>query len=103
MKHAFSGGQMTEEEHRKLGGRTDVDVSYQYLTFFMEDDAELARIKAEYESGRMLTGELKSILVRELTDLVTKHQAARSAVTDDIVREFMSVRQLETRGSVMSK
>ena len=33
------------EEHRKLGGDTSVDVSYQYLGFFLEDDARLAEIK----------------------------------------------------------
>ena len=40
-KHGFSGGRETEEEHRRLGGDTDVDVSYQYLSFFLEDDEEL--------------------------------------------------------------
>ena len=43
-RHGFSGGQETEEEHRRLGGDTEVDVSYQYLTFFLEDDEELERI-----------------------------------------------------------
>lgn len=43
-KHGFSGGKETEEEHRLLGGDTEVDVSYQYLTFFLEDDKELAEI-----------------------------------------------------------
>ena len=43
-RHGFSGGQETEEEHRRLGGNTEVDVSYQYLTFFLEDDEELERI-----------------------------------------------------------
>lgn len=45
-KYAFSGGQTTVEEHRELGGDPDVDVSYQYLTFFLEDDEELAKIAA---------------------------------------------------------
>jgi len=40
-KHGFSGGKETEEEHRMYGGDTEVDVSYQYLTFFLEDDEEL--------------------------------------------------------------
>lgn len=43
-KHGFSGGKETVEEHRRLGGDPDVDVSYQYLSFFLEDDAELERI-----------------------------------------------------------
>jgi tryptophanyl-tRNA synthetase len=45
-KYAFSGGQETVEEHRKLGGDPDVDVSYQYLSFFYEDDEELERLAA---------------------------------------------------------
>ena len=45
MRHAFSGGRDTKEEHRKLGGDTSIDVSYQYLLFFMEDDDRLLEIK----------------------------------------------------------
>ncbi len=43
-RHGFSGGRETEEEHRRLGGNTDVDVSYQYLGFFLDDDEEYAQI-----------------------------------------------------------
>ena len=43
-RHGFSGGRETEEEHRQLGGNPDVDVSYQYLSFFLENDEELAQI-----------------------------------------------------------
>lgn len=43
-KYAFSGGQTTIEEHREKGGNPDVDVSYQYLTFFLDDDAEVEHI-----------------------------------------------------------
>lgn len=45
LKYAFSGGKDTKEEHRQQGGNTEIDVSYQYLTFFMEDDERLAQIK----------------------------------------------------------
>ena len=45
MKYAFSGGRDTKEEHRRLGGNTALDVSYQYLSFFLEDDARLEQIK----------------------------------------------------------
>ena len=44
-KYAFSGGRATKQEHQKHGGDIEVDVSYQYLSFFLEDDAELERIK----------------------------------------------------------
>ena len=44
-KYAFSGGGATVEEHKEKGGNCDVDISYQYLTFFLEDDERLAQIK----------------------------------------------------------
>lgn len=44
-KHAFSGGQTTVEEHREKGGNCAVDISYQYLRFFLEDDEELNQIE----------------------------------------------------------
>jgi tryptophanyl-tRNA synthetase len=43
-KHGFSGGRETEEEHRRLGGDPDVDVAYQYLSFFLDDDDELSQM-----------------------------------------------------------
>ena len=43
-KHAFSGGQALAEDHRKYGGNPDVDVSYQYLGFLLDDDEEYRRI-----------------------------------------------------------
>jgi tryptophanyl-tRNA synthetase len=45
-RHGFSGGRETEEEHRRLGGDPDVDVAYQYLSFFLDDDEELAKLAA---------------------------------------------------------
>lgn len=44
MKNAFSGGREDVEEHRRLGGNPDVDVSYQYLSFFLEDDEKLKKL-----------------------------------------------------------
>lgn len=94
VKYAFSGGRDTKEEHRKLGGNTALDVSYQYLTFFLEDDARLEHIKQEYESGRMLTGELKKELIAVLQHLVGEHQKKRREVTKEVVKQFMTPRPL---------
>jgi tryptophanyl-tRNA synthetase len=61
-RHGFSGGRETEEEHRRLGGNADVDVSYQYLSFFLEDDEELAQIGEvrSFEWGDRLGNRLRS-------------------------------------------
>eukprot|EP00163_Fabomonas_tropica_P007331 TRINITY_DN17069_c0_g1_i2.p1 TRINITY_DN17069_c0_g1~~TRINITY_DN17069_c0_g1_i2.p1 ORF type:complete len:475 (+),score=168.88 TRINITY_DN17069_c0_g1_i2:177-1601(+) len=93
-KYAFSGGGATLEEHREKGGNTDVDVPYQYLKVFLDDDAELARIKKEYEAGTMSTGEIKKILIDCLTEIVTEHQKKRAEITDDTIKLFMTPRKL---------
>jgi len=77
-KYAFSGGQATIEEHRKLGGNPDVDVSFQYLKMFFEpDDAKLAKIEKDYRSGKLLTGELKAILIEKINAFLKEHQKRR--------------------------
>ena len=75
-KYAFSGGQTTTEEHRKKGGNPDVDVSFQYLRMFFEpDDKKLKAIHDDYRSGKLLTGELKQLLIDKLASFLTTHQA----------------------------
>lgn len=89
-KHGFSGGKETEEEHRRLGGDPDVDVSYQYLSFFLDDDEELQRIGEEYRAGRLLTGQLKAKCIQVLQAFVKDFQDRKARVTDDDVRAFMN-------------
>ncbi|ELW47227.1 Tryptophanyl-tRNA synthetase, cytoplasmic [Tupaia chinensis] len=93
-KHAFSGGRDTMEEHRQFGGDCDLDVSFMYLTFFLEDDDRLEQIRKDYSSGAMLTGELKKELIEVLQPLIAEHQARRKEVTDEVVKEFMTPRKL---------
>jgi tryptophanyl-tRNA synthetase len=74
-KYAFSGGQATIEEHRKLGGNPDIDVSFQYLkAFFEPDDKKLEQIEKDYRSGKILTGELKAILIEKINAFLKEHQ-----------------------------
>ena len=49
----------------------------------------------EYRSGQMLTGELKNELVTVLHTLVGQHQERRKAVTEEVVKEFMTPRPLQ--------
>merc|ERR1712020_580024 len=93
-KYAFSGGGTTVEEHREKGGNCDVDISYQYLTFFLEDDEKLAKIREEYTKGNLLTGNLKKELIDVLTPIVSAHQVQRKTITDQDVLDFMTPRAL---------
>ncbi|MEM5772979.1 MAG: tryptophan--tRNA ligase [Candidatus Aenigmatarchaeota archaeon] len=84
IKYAFSGGQPTIEEHRKKGGNPDIDVSYQWLTFFEEDDKKLEQIREDYKSGKLLTGELKNILIEKLNNFLKEHQKKREKAKDQV-------------------
>jgi tryptophanyl-tRNA synthetase len=88
-KFAFSGGQVTVEEHRKLGGNPDVDVSFQYLRmFFEEDDKKLAQIERDYRSGKLLSGELKAILIEKINSFLKEHQKRKELAKKDF-EKFM--------------
>ena len=88
-KYAFSGGQPDIEQHRKIGGNPDVDVSYQYLRIFFEpDDNKLKSIYDDYKSGKMLTGELKGILIEKINAFLEVHQEKREKAKDQI-NEFL--------------
>ena len=77
-KYAFSGGQDTVEKHRKLGGNPDVDVAFQMLYYMFEpDDKKMEKIREDYKSGKLLTGELKQIAVEKITAFLKDHQKKR--------------------------
>lgn len=93
-KYAFSGGGDTVELHKLNGGNCEIDVSYQYLRFFLEDDNRLEELKKTYTSGELLTGYLKKELIEVLQKLVANHQEKRKLVTDEMIAEFMKPRKL---------
>jgi tryptophanyl-tRNA synthetase len=77
-KYAFSGGQPTVELHRKYGGNPEIDVSFQWLyNFFEENDEKIKKIEEDYRSGALLSGELKQILIEKLVDFISKHKEKR--------------------------
>ncbi len=89
MKYAFSGGQSSVEEHRKKGGRTDIDVAYQWLRIlFEQDDKKLRQLHDDYESGKLLTGEMKQILVSKVNAFLGEHRERRKAA-EKLVDRFM--------------
>ena len=89
-KYAFSGGQPDIDEHRKIGGNPDIDVSYQYLRIFFEpDDNKLKKIYDDYKSGKMLTGELKGILIEKINKFLSVHQEKREQVRKNIDNYLM--------------
>ena len=90
IRKAYSGGQSTIEEHRRLGGNPDIDVAYQYMMYFFEqDDSYLAEINSDYRSGKILAGEMKQICIDKATDWMKNHQELRTQ-TEHLVKEFLA-------------
>ena len=86
-KRSFSGGQSTVEEHRRLGGNPDIDVAFQYLKFFFEeDDAALEEVRRGYVAGDILSGELKVMTIEKasawLSDLAELREQNAHLVND---------------------
>jgi tryptophanyl-tRNA synthetase len=88
MKYAFSGGQATAELQRKLGADLSVDVPYQWLYyFFEEDDEKIKKIGEEYSTGRILTGEIKEYLADKLNKFLEEHRSRREEAKE-LIKEF---------------
>jgi tryptophanyl-tRNA synthetase len=89
MKYAFSGGRGSVKEHREKGGIPEIDVSYQMLYMLFEpDDSRIRQIRDDYMSGKMLTGELKQILIEKLQKFLAGHKEKREKAKDK-VHEFL--------------
>ena len=90
IRKAYSGGQSTIEEHRRIGGNPDIDVAYQYMMYFFEEsDSYLAELNSEYRNGKILAGEMKQICIDKATDWIENHHELR-AQTEHLVKEFLA-------------
>jgi tryptophanyl-tRNA synthetase len=96
-EYAFSGGRETKKLQEELGANLAVDVAYQWLRFFLEDDEELENIGKDYSSGSgkyWSTGNVKARLVDVLKEIVSEHQERRDKVTEEVVLEWMKERSI---------
>ena len=90
VKSSFSGGQPTLEEHRRLGGNPDVDVAFQYLRYFFEDDDKaLAEVETGYRSGEITTGQMKQICIDKASEYLNHLDEMRQQ-TAHIVDDFLA-------------
>ncbi len=88
-KYAFSGGQPTIEMHRKLGGNPEIDVSFQWLKYFFEpDDKKLEEIERLYREGKLLTGEIKEMLIEKINKFLKGHRK-RKERAERKIKKFM--------------
>ena len=87
-KYAFSGGKETVEEHRKHGGNVEVDVACQWLKYFEFDDKKLEKIYKDYREGKLLSGEVKKILIDKINEFLAEHQKKRKTA-EKLIDKFI--------------
>lgn len=86
---ALSGGQVTIDEHRKKGGNPDIDIPCIYLTKYFYDDKKSKKLVKDYKSGKLLSGEVKKLLSKELLKFISKFQSKLKKVTDKHVEKCL--------------
>jgi len=65
---------------------------------FEFDDEKLKDVGDKFKSGKMLSGEIKQVLIDVLVPFIETHKAARAKVTDVMVEEYMRIRPRIQRG-----
>ena len=86
---ALSGGRETLEEHRRLGGVPEDDMSCVYLKSFFLNEAESKALYEDYREGSLTTGEVKKRLLAELEEHNEELAKAQEKVSrEDVVKSL---------------
>jgi tryptophanyl-tRNA synthetase len=92
INNAFSGGQPTIEEHRKLGGDPEVDISCQYLSLFFLNEEESMQLFEKYRKGEVLSGEVKKMLFDKTSAFLNDFQDKLKDISDkDVSRCLVKI------------
>lgn len=63
-------------------------MAFQWLYYFFEpDDAKLKKIEEDYRSGKLLTGELKLILIEKVLSFLREHRERREEAKGNLRRK----------------
>lgn len=93
-RNAFSGGGESLKLHREFGANLDIDVSYQYLKVFLDDDQLLDKITHDYGKGLMMTKDVKDILIDVMIKYVTDKQNKKKEITQEVLDDFFAIKNL---------
>jgi len=81
ISQAFSGGRPTIEEQRRLGGNPEIDVACIYLKKLFYDKEEGDKLYKDYRAGRLLSGDVKKLLLDEILVRVRKFKENYNKIT----------------------
>ena len=92
IRNAKTGGRVTLEEQRRLGGEPLQCMIYElFLYHLIEDDKELEEIYNRCKNGELMCGECKKkateLITETLAELKEKRESAREDVSDYIAKD----------------
>ena len=77
--NAFTGGRVSIEEQKKLGGQPEICRVFDlYRFFFQNDDSEIQKLEKVCREGTLMCGEDKKNLLGIAKDFMEKHQQKRA-------------------------
>lgn len=76
-------------------GHNSMDVAFDWLRFFLEDDDELAEIQAKHQAHQLLNIELRDLLTESILKVVQKFKTSRDEVSNEVLKEYMTPRLLQ--------
>jgi tryptophanyl-tRNA synthetase len=83
VKRAKTGGRMTLEEQKKLGGEPEKCSVYEMFLFHLVDDEEeLAQIYTECREGSRVCGNCKALAAEKTEKFLKEHQELREVAKD---------------------
>lgn len=83
VKRAKTGGRMTLEEQKKLGGEPENCSVYEMFLFHLiDDDEELAQIYTECREGTRMCGNCKALAAERTEKFLKEHQELREVAKD---------------------
>lgn len=85
---SFSGGQELLDDHRRLGGNPDIDVSYNLLKFFASDNEKLLQLRTGFIQGSVSCSDMKKAAIDVINNVISEFNAVKAKITDDVIAEF---------------
>ncbi|HID27219.1 MAG TPA: tryptophan--tRNA ligase [Methanosarcinales archaeon] len=92
VKKAITGGRVSLEEQKRLGGEPDKCSVYELLMFHLiEDDKEIQEIYIECKSGKRMCGYCKKFTAELMQKFLIEHQQKREIAKQELEKRGMFV------------
>ncbi len=82
---AFSGGQPSIEEHKKLGGNPKIDVSCIYLKNLFLPKEKYQEIESKYKKGELLSKDVKQMFADKAVEFIKQFQNNLKKISEKTV------------------